>query len=82
MFWWLSPIVKVKARKAAMQNPEDADVVEEMSAPGQNEQGYFFKFVDVLKPGRTVETEVEVLGFRSSTLSSQAWRNHANDSLK
>lgn len=64
-----------------MQNLEDADVVEETSAPGQHGQDCFFKVVDILKPGRTMETEVEVLGFRSSALSSQAWRDHANDSL-
>ena len=82
MSWCLSPIVKVKARKAAMQNLEDANVVEKMSVPGRNGQEYFFKVVDVLKPGRRMETVVEVLGFRSSALSSQAWRNHANDSFE
>ena len=63
-----------KAHKAKMQSSEDADDLGEMSALTSTGQDYSFKVVDVLKPGGVIETEVEVLGFRSSALPSQALR--------
>ena len=76
--WYLSPILLSSKPKRAyqptMQNFEDADVVGEMSAPRAFGQDYFFRVVDVLKPGRILETEVEVLGFGSSASSSRTYR--------
>ena len=58
-----------------MQNFEDADVGGEMSAPRAFGEDYLiFRVVDVLKPGGILETEVEVLGFGSSTSSSRTYR--------
>lgn len=61
-----------QSTQTAMQNLEDADVVEETSVPGPNEQDQHFKIVDLLTPERTMETEVEMLGFRPGAWSSQS----------
>ena len=53
-----------------MQNLEDADVMGEFSALKPFGQDFFFRVQDVLKAGRILETEVEVLRFRSGTLPS------------
>lgn len=55
-----------------MQNSEDVDLVGEMSSPKSYGQGQFFRVLDALKPGRILETEVEVLGLRSSTPPREA----------
>ncbi len=64
-------MVKAVAHQAStMQNLEDADVVGEFSALKPFGHDYFFRVLDVLKGGRVLETEVEVLRFRSGTLPS------------
>ena len=51
-----------------MQDSEDADGDGELETMMYIGQGYLLRVVDVLKPGRIIEIEVEVLGLRSSTL--------------
>ncbi len=64
-------MVKAVAHQAStMQNLGDADVVGEFSALKAFGNDHFFRVLDVLKGGRILETEVEVLRFRSGTLPS------------
>ena len=51
-----------------MQDFEDADGDGELETMMYIEQGHLLRVVDVLKPERIMEIEVEVLGLRSSTL--------------
>ena len=58
-----------------MQDFEDAVVDGELENLMYIGQGYLLRVVDVLKPESIMEIEVEVLGFRSSTLRpSRAWK--------
>ncbi|KAF6218388.1 hypothetical protein HO133_005735 [Letharia lupina] len=49
-----------------MLNLEEADVMGEFSALKPFGHDYFFRIVDVLKAGKILETEVEVLRLRSA----------------
>ena len=51
-----------------MQDFGDADVEGELETMMYIGQDYLLRVVDVLKPERIIEIEVEVLGSRSSTL--------------
>ena len=51
-----------------MQDFEDAGGDGELETMTYIGQGYLLRVVDVLKPERIIEIEVEVLGLRSSTL--------------
>ena len=59
-----------------MQNLRNADVARErISFREPFGQEYMFRVRDTLKPGRILETEVEVLGFNSSALPDLASRD-------
>lgn len=71
MSWYLPPTVEAVAHQAStMQNLEDADVAGEFSTLKPFGHNYFFRVLNILKAGRILETEVEVLGFTSGTLPS------------
>lgn len=55
---------------SVMRNLEDADLVGEFSPLRPVGQKYFSRVLDVLKTGKTLETEIEVLGLRSGILPS------------
>ena len=51
-----------------MEDLEDADVDGELETMMYIGRSYLLRIVDVLKPERIIEIEVEVLGLRTSTL--------------
>ena len=57
-----------------MQNIEDARVLGVTSVSKPFGHGDSFRILNTLKPGRILETEVEMLGFRPSALPSDVWK--------
>ena len=57
-----------RTENLTMQDLEDAGVDEELETMMYIGQDYLLRVVDVLKPERIIEIEVEVLVLRSSTL--------------
>ena len=52
---------------STMQNVQDINIVGESSILKPFGQGYFYRVLDTLRPGRNLETEVEVLELGSGT---------------
>lgn len=67
---------------SSMQSSEEADVMGEFSALKPFGHDDFFRIVDVLKAGKILETEVEVLRPRSGTCQTDPYRSLANNNFE
>lgn len=76
-------MAEAEVRQASvMPNLEHADVVGDFSALRPFGQDYFFRVLDIVKAGKILETEIEVLGLRSGTLPSETLERLVNKNME